>query len=491
MPKVGRNPPCPCGRSKQHERRSPAGAEATSRAARCLFAIVLGWAHAARAEPGPCERPAIELLRYDEDYAFLRDPSCRTDLWDPAKYVALAQDPSFYVSFGADLRERFEYYRDPDWGGEPDDGYLLHRLMAHADLHLGAQVRMFVQLTSNFVIGRAGGPGPNDQDKLDLHQAFLDVQLELPRVGPLTIRSGRQEIDYEDARLITVRDGSNVRLAFDGVRLMQRLGDWRLDAFATAPVETDPGVFDDGWQPGQWLWGAYAFGPVYGDRLGLDLFYFGFYHRDAAFEQGIARESRHSFGARVSGKPGSFDYNIELVYQFGSFGAGAINAWMVASEIGYTLRSAALSPRFGLQWNATSGDENPFDRDLQTFNPLFPQASYFTDARLIGPLNHIDVHPVVELQPAEDVVVELHHDAFWRESLADGLYRTSRALIVAGEGNPSRYVGSEVALRARWQPDRHTIIIVAYSHFFGGPFLRSAGLERDVDFFAAWISYRM
>jgi hypothetical protein len=223
----------------------------------------------------------------------------------------------------------------------------------------------------------------------------------------------------------------------------------------------------------------------------LDLFYFGFYHRDAAFEQGTARESRHSFGARASGKPGAFDYNIELVYQLGSFGPGAIDAWMLASDMGYTLRSATLSPRFGLQLNATSGDGNPFDRDLQTFNPLFPQASYFTEARLIGPLNHIDVHPVVELQPAEDVVVELHHDAFWRESLADGLYRTSRALIVAGEGNPSRYVGSELALRARWQPDRNTILVAAYSHFFGGPFLRNAGLERDVDFFAAWISYRM
>jgi hypothetical protein len=113
MPKVGRNPPCPCGSSKQHKRRSPAGDEATSRAARCLFAIVPGWAHAAQAEPGPCERPAIELLRYDEDHAFLRDPSCRTDL------------------------------------------------------HLGAQVRMFVQLTSNFAIGRAGGPGHYDTPRMD------------------------------------------------------------------------------------------------------------------------------------------------------------------------------------------------------------------------------------------------------------------------------------------------------------------------------------
>jgi len=454
---------------------------------------LVGLVHAARAsaEPPACDRPAILLNRFDEDYAFLRDPACRTDFWDAVKYLELAPEPLLYLSLGADVRQRFEYVDDTDWGRGPDDGYLLQRYMAHADLHLDAHVRAFVQLTSNVATDRAGGPRPVDEDRLDLHQGFVDLNLEIPRLGPLTMRGGRQEIDYESARLISVREGANVRLSFDAVRLMQAAGDWRVDAFVAAPVETDPGVFDDGREPGQLLWGAYAFGPIIAEAFALDVFYFGFARRDATFDQGTARESRHSFGVRGSGTLASVDYNLELVYQLGSFGPGAIRAWMAASDTGYTIDNAPLRPRIGVQVNATSGDHDPADPDLQTFNPLFPQASYFTDANLIGPINHIDVHPALGLYPDEDIVLTLHYDAFWRESLADGLYQTSGVLIASGQGNPSRHVGSELAVRLQWQANRHAVVVATYSHFFAGPFLKDAGLGRDVDFFAFWLSYRI
>ena len=37
------------------------------------------------------------------------------------------------------------------------------------------------------------------------------------------MRGGRQEVQYASSRLVSIREGPNVRLAFDGVRLMQRL----------------------------------------------------------------------------------------------------------------------------------------------------------------------------------------------------------------------------------------------------------------------------
>jgi len=33
--------------------------------------------------------PAYKLLRYEEDYSYLKDPSRRTDFWDPIKYIPL------------------------------------------------------------------------------------------------------------------------------------------------------------------------------------------------------------------------------------------------------------------------------------------------------------------------------------------------------------------------------------------------------------------
>jgi len=42
-----------------------------------------------------------------------------------------------------------------------------------------------------------------------------------------------------------------------------------------------------------------------------------------------------------------------------------------------------------------SGDNNPNDKDLQTFNPLFPKGKYFGELSLLGPYNLINLHPSI------------------------------------------------------------------------------------------------
>ncbi len=448
-----------------------------------LLAIaVLGCAQAS-ADEKRCERPPVTLVRYDEDYSFLRNPKCRTDVWDPLKYLVLDESLSAYLTLGLDIRERYEYFHNLDWGRDPhaSTGYLIQRAMPYADIHIGGHFRYFFQLTSNLVWGR--DPKPLDRDDLDLLQSFVSLSF-----GSLTLRGGRQEIEYADSRLVSIREGPNVRLAFDGVRLMQRVHKWQIDAFALSPVRVRPGVFDDGAEPGEWFWGVYATGPVLSRELGLDAYYLGLLRPNAAFEQGTSRELRHSFGARIWGEAAQFDYNLELVYQLGSFGAGRINAWMVALDLGYTLEGLPTEPRVGAQVNATSGDSDPRSPDLQTFNPLFPRGAYFSQANLIGPLNHIDVHPALTLHPVEGLEILLDWDFFWRESLGDGLYLPSTLLQVPGAGNPARYIGDQGAVLIQWQATRHVRLAVTYSHFFAGPFLAQAGLGHDVDFVGAWLS---
>jgi hypothetical protein len=451
----------------------------------CLAALA-GEAHA---DEEPCAHPPIAAIRYEEDYRFLHDPACRTELWDPMKYIELGDDT--YLTLGADIRERFEYIHNQDWGRAPSDGYALSRLMVHGDLHLGWHVRVFVQLAGAFVAGRAGGPRPVDEDQLDVHQAFVDVSMDIATLGRFTLRVGRQELDYPSARLVAVRDGANVRLSFDGVRAIQRIGAWHVDALALAPVETARGVFDDGPEPGQRLWGIYSSGPVVPERLALDVYYLGLLRDHAEFDQGTARELRHTLGARFSGTVANIDHNTELVFQFGSFGAGDIRAWTVASDTGYTFTSRPWRPRIGGQANVTSGDNDRDDVDLQTFDPLFPRAAYFSEANLIGPLNHIDVHPTLGLEPTERVAITLAWDIFWRYSLADGLYRMSGAPQVTVADNPERFVGSEGSVLVEWNVARGTAMFATYTHFFAGPFLRRAGLDHDVDFVAGWLSYRI
>ena len=43
-----------------------------------------------------CAQPAYKVLRYEEDYRYLKDPSPSTDFWDPIKYLPLGDQEDWY-----------------------------------------------------------------------------------------------------------------------------------------------------------------------------------------------------------------------------------------------------------------------------------------------------------------------------------------------------------------------------------------------------------
>jgi hypothetical protein len=49
----------------------------------------------------PPAPPAYKILRFTEDYSYLRDPAKRGDLFDPLKYIPLRTDEAnWYLTFG-------------------------------------------------------------------------------------------------------------------------------------------------------------------------------------------------------------------------------------------------------------------------------------------------------------------------------------------------------------------------------------------------------
>lgn len=447
----------------------------------------------AAAETGtPLSPPSYRLNRADEDYRYLADPARRTDLWDPLKYVPFNDSGSWYLSLGGEARERYEYFNRPNWGKDPQDsGYLLQRYFLHADLHLGEYARIFGQFQSSLADGRKGGPRPTDRDELDLHQAFLDLKLDFPADSSLTLRSGRQELAFGSQRIISVREGPNVRQSFDGFRLTYRGGEVQLDGFATRPAETNRYVFDDDTDNSKALWGVYGVLPFAQlPSTSLDLYYSGLYRAKAGFDQGTARETRHSAGMRLWRTAAPLDYNFEAIYQWGSFGKGEIRAWTVASDTGFTLKSLPLRPRLGLRADIASSDEDPANPDLQTFNPLFPKGAYFSEAGLIGPVNFIDLNPCLDLHLTNRLTLVFDWDFFWRESTRDGLYNNAVALVRSGKTGNSRYIGSMPQAQLLWDLDRHLSFVAIYGHFLTGSFLRESGSGRDVDYVTTWLTYK-
>ena len=158
--------------------------------------------------PDAPARPDYELLRDEEDWSFLVDRSRANDLWDPVKFMPFGSPRGSYLSLGGEVRQQYERFTNEEWGAEPrdDSGYWLQRLMVHADLRLGRQVRLFGQLKSGIEAGRVGGPRRPDEDRLDLHQGYAELHAPLG-VGESTSANPRRSTGAE-LRLEPSRVGS-------------------------------------------------------------------------------------------------------------------------------------------------------------------------------------------------------------------------------------------------------------------------------------------
>ncbi|TGE08375.1 alginate export family protein [Hymenobacter fodinae] len=466
----------------------------------CALGLLGAGLAVAATTPGQAQHllapPAYRMERAQEDYRYLASDTTtvRPDLFDPVKFIPLSRSKRSYLSLGGEVRVQYVRVRHNDWGAGPEDrnGYLLERYMLHTDWHAGPHVRVFGQLKSGLVHGKSFEPELTEKDQLDLHQAFLDLRVGDPAAHSLTVRLGRQEMAYGSSRLISWREAPNVRQTFDGGRLLWRTPGLALDGFLTRPATTEPGVFDDKPNPNVWFWGLYGVKTIKPLAGGLDLYYLGFDNKLARYQQGRAPERRHSVGGRWWGSPGNWRYNIEAVYQFGQFGRGQIQAWTASGEFGYLFKDLPLRPLLQLRTEHISGDRNPDQPDLQTFNPLFPKGAYFGQAALIGPANLRDVHPVLTLYPTSDdrVAISLDWDFFWRARRTDGLYSVPYVLSRPGSASQARYIGDQLTAELDWQVQRHWELELFLTYFRAGAFLRESGPGLNQTYVSPRVTFR-
>ena len=168
-----------------------------------------------------------------------------------------------------------------------------------------------------------------------------------------------------------MREGPNIRQSFDGLRVTRQTTDLRLEAFYLRPVVIQTGAFDDSRNEDQRFYGVYASKPL-SKAVTLDIYALELDRDGVRFGAVRGDERRSSFGARLAGKRGPMDYEAEGMVQGGRFAGQDIRAWGGSVGAGYTL-TQAWSPRLGLRFDAGSGDDDPGDGKLRTFNPLFPK----------------------------------------------------------------------------------------------------------------------
>jgi hypothetical protein len=421
-------------------------------------------------------RPQIHLNRWQEDWSVLADPQLRTEPLDDLKYIALSSDdPLSYVSFGLNLRERVESTQLAPFGiGDPHTNtYLIQRLDVFGDIHPNDHWQIFLQLQDDRAIGK-DVITPVDKDPLDLEQAFVTYSDDIGE-GRLKVRVGRQQMGFDLQRFVGVRDGPNVRQSFDAAWADWEKAAWRLIAFWSHPVQNVPDKpFDDD-SNGHLQYGGFRIerNDVGPGKLSA---YYSRYDADAAhYLDARGNERRDNVDVRYQIARGALDWDLEAMRQTGRVGVERIRAWAVGSRGGYTFINALWSPRIGIQLDVASGDRRRGDGTVETFNPLFPNAYYFTLAGAPTYANLIHVRPSLELRPQHALKLIAALGLQWRETTADAVYVIPDRPLAGTGGQPGHWTGVYEQLRAEWAINDHWAAAVEAVQYQVGDVIRRAG----------------
>lgn len=433
------------------------------------------------------KRPVMLFNRWQEDWSVLANPCVPRKPLDGLKYIPLGGAPDSYLSLGANLRERIETNNAPLFGigSAQSDTYLLQRAQVHADAHVGGHWQFFVQLEDARAYGK-NTIAPVDKNPLDIEQAFATYSGALGG-GTFKFRVGRQEMAFDLQRFIAVRDGPNVRQAFDALWADYEYRKWRFIAYATQPVQNrSASTFDDVSNRDLTFSGVrferQSVGP--GDLSG----YWSRYNRaNAHFIDASGPEHRDVWDLRYSGTHGRFDWDVEAMLQTGTIGGATIGAWAAGSIAGYKL-DLPWSPRVALQIDAASGDRHPRDGRVETFNPLFPNGYYFTLAGYTGYANLIHVKPSVTLKPSSNLSLLGAVGFQWRETTGDAVYQQPNQAVPGTAGRGGLWTGMYVQLRADWTIAANLIGSVEAVHFQVGGAIRQAG-GRNADYAGLELKY--
>lgn len=431
----------------------------------------------------PEKRPALQLTRWFEDWRALVDPAQRTDPFDRLKYIALASDGSAHLTLSGQLREDFVTSDDGPIA-PARDSYGLHRLYLGADLHVG-EARLFAELANTAASGKMPPLSITDRDDLDVQLLLADYRLFL-RGAQIIARVGRQEIVYDTTqRVLGLREGPNNRQAFDAARLDVKVGGVTLSGFAGQPVRYRLGVFDDVRNPAQRFRGLNL---TYRAGAQMQSIYVYDYRNTASKLAGtIGAEQRTTLGIRIAGKVGRADYDLEAMRQTGSFARSRIDAWALGAVAGYTLDLPA-KPRIGVQVDLASGDRRGGDGVVGTFNPLFGNGAYITEAPVAGYANLVHVKGSLTLRPTARDAVSVSYAQLARLVRGDAVYL---APLIPQSGTiamPGLRTGGFLGATASHRFDAHLTLSADAAHFAASRALRAIG-GHDVDYLKVVLNF--
>lgn len=237
------------------------------------------------------------------------------------------------------------------------------------------------------------------------------------------------------------------------------------------------GSFDDDTDNSQKVWGLYTTTALSTLSSSLDLYSLGFENNDSHYTQVSGKERRYSIGSRIFGEANGFDWDNEVVCQFGHIEQHDIRAWSASAHGGIRQVAGCGNRVLAVRLVLPAETKTPHDHQLNTFNAMYPKLPYLTENGLVAPANLIAIHQSITLTPWQTVSLDLSWDAMWRQRQEDGFY-LGPMRPVKGSTQGSRFIGNQYQVESTWTPRSWLQFKAAYVYFDVGDSLqRHAGLK--------------
>lgn len=440
---------------------------------------------------GQAKGPVYSNVRYEDDYGFLANGR-GTDPFNQLKKIPLGGTSDF--SLGGQYRFRFENDSNRRLGASTpqSQSFYLNRLFVFADVNLAQRVRLFGEFKIAGITDNELPATAPAHDKPDVQNLFAHIDLIKQPTRKLGVRFGRQEMQFGKQRLISPLDWLNARRTFDGGRVSAGFSAWKLDAFVTRLVEQDPEEVNRA-DESQLFSGVHAQRTTKGRSVAF--YYYSLNEDDALATSGNgARGEFHyqTLGAAFDGSQKDFDWTTEAAYQFGSFSADDIAAFMLAFEGGYTFSKAWAKPRLALGLDLASGDSDPTDDKKQTFNQLFPLAHpYFGWADQVARQNVRAATLALTLRPHSRVSAKVQALGFSLMQAKDAFYNAAGAAVRrSANGTAGKEIGSELDAELTLAFGTHVSAMIGYARFMPGDFIKQTGVAKRHSLFYVMVPVR-
>lgn len=454
--------------------------------------------------PGPKVLPPTgpyKILFFDNDFSGISNPEAPYILGEETKLLKFELfDTDFVFSTGGELRHRYMNQDNRLQPGGPDqDSYQLWRWRHYIDLKAGDSIRFYVEGLDAESFGEDLPVQAINVNRWDLLNAFVDISLFDTEHGSHTLRYGRQELLFGRQRLVSPLDWANIRRNFEGFRYIVKDADWRLDAFATNPVNAatgfqTPAEYDNEFDEANrnvWFSGAYFTYSGIPDA-NLDLYWL--WLNDSKSNPTRADGRRHSLGSRYSWlvpveQSRVWDFDVEGAYQFGDDNGKRVNAGFLTGIAGHTWKKVPWTPRVSALAYYGSGDVDRSDGQTNTFDVLFPLVhAYWALSDNLTGQNLIDLSTQLEVKPTSKTALVAAYHSFQLASDDDTAYNVAAQPV--GAPNNGVDLGDALDLYGYWALNPNVDVQAGYSWFWYGSFIERTTPRDDASQFYLQTSFR-